>query len=63
MHHNVHKLNKAAIKYMLFLGVEHICGCSVRLFLFRYGIDNWRGYVVIGNGIGIFKMEMELMCN
>ena len=45
---------------MLFLAIGYICGSSVHILLFRYGVDKWNLNWYFGMGNGIF--EMELVC-
>ena len=36
---------------------------SIHILLFRCGIGNWKWnwYLVIGNGIGMFEVKLELL--
>ena len=48
VYHDMLKLNKTALKWMLFFGVDYVYVCSVRIY-------NWNRYVVIG--IGMLSLE------
>lgn len=48
---------KAILKYVIF-AVEYVYGCSVHILLFRYGIDNWNWYFVIG----VFEVKCMPYC-
>ena len=50
MYRNMQKLNRTALKQMLFFGIEQVYGRSVHTLLFLHGI-----------GIGI--LAVELVCN
>ena len=47
MYHNMPKLNKAALKEMLFLDVEYVHGHSIHILLFRYRIDNLVAFIFV----------------